>query len=263
MSRRQLWAAALLAGAAAPSAALGAYQQTFYFKTDDNPNQAYSSALQASGTSVATANNAEYALFSGVTGSSVQILNTRDTNNVGLHGIEIVSGTKSIGFQFSLGQNNTQDFKLLPTDTAGVVPMMNWNTLKAPTQQPKSGLDYGDTSNIESPTAGTIVDSTGAAVPGMSLTFSATNTWSVYGATQTGDKQLLNGYLDNTNAATPTTVTITGVPYASYDVYTYLGSDGNGRTGHITVASPPLPEPATFGVLGLAGIGLLTRRRQT
>jgi len=260
MSRRRLWAAAVLAGAAAPSAALGAYQQTLYFKTFDNPFTTYTAAT---GTSVATANNANYALFSGVTGSAVQILNTRDTNNVGLHGIEIVSGTSSIGFQFSLGQSNTQDFKLLPTDMAGFVPMQNWNTLKEPVQQPKAGLDYGDTSSIESPTAGTIVDNTGTAVPGAALTFSATNTWSVSGTSQTGDKQLLNSYLDNTNAKTPTTVTITGIPYATYDVYAYLGSDGNGRSGHVTVASPPIPEPATLGVLGLAGVGLLTRRRRT
>lgn len=260
MSHRRLWAAALLAGTAAPSAALGAYQQTLYFKTFDNPFTTY---MAATGTSVATANNANYALFSGVTGSTLQVLNTRDTNNVGLHGVEIVSGTNSIGFQFSLGQKNTQDFKLLPTDTAGFVPMQNWNTVKALTQQPASGLDYGDTSNIESPTAGKIVDNSGAVVPGATLTFSATNTWSVSGTSQTGDKQLLNSYIDNTNAKTPTSVTIGGIPYATYDVYVYLGSDGNGRTGHVTAASPPIPEPATLGVLGLAGVGLLTRRRRT
>lgn len=260
MSRRRVWAAALVAGAAAPSAALGAYQQTVYFKTFDNP---FTSYMAATGTSVATANNANYALFSGVTGSDLQVRNTRDTNNVGLHGIEIVSGTQSIGFQFSLGQNATNDLPIAPGDTAGFVPMKNWNAVRAPTQQPAKGLDYGDTSSIESPMAGAVVDDTGTVVPGIHLTFSATNTWSVSKTAQTGDKALLNGYLDNTNAATPTIVTITGIPYATYDVYTYLGSDGNGRTGHVTVASPPIPEPGTLSVLGLAGVGLLTRRRRT
>jgi hypothetical protein len=46
----------------------------------------------------------------------------------------------------------------------------------------------------------------------------------------------MNGYLDLAQGGSNlTVVTVKGVPFASYDIYAYVGSDGNGRTGHGTI----------------------------
>ena len=42
---------------------------------------------------------------------------------------------------------------------------------------------------------------------------------------------MMAGYLDDTGTAGDTVITVTGVPYAYYDVYAYLGSDANNRSG--------------------------------
>ncbi|HZL34352.1 MAG TPA: hypothetical protein VFC78_03515, partial [Tepidisphaeraceae bacterium] len=124
---------------------------------------------------------------------------------------------------------------LAATDTAGVIPEANWNN--APT-------NIGTTATVDSPTPGALVDSTGTAVAGASVTWTANNVWGVSQAASTagttGDRELMTGYLD-LNEAGPagktTSIAVTGVPYATYDVYVYVGSDGNGRVGHGTIGA--------------------------
>jgi hypothetical protein len=84
--------------------------------------------------------------------------------------------------------------------------------------------------NISGPTANSIVDNTGAVVPGLSLTWTANGTWSAPNAGP-GDLNMMSGYLDDTGAAGDTVLTVTGIPYAYYDVYAYVGSDANNRSG--------------------------------
>ena len=43
----------------------------------------------------------------------------------------------------------------------------------------------------------------------------------------------MNGYIDNIGGGGFATVDFQGIPYSSYDVYVYFGSDGNGRTGSV------------------------------
>jgi hypothetical protein len=137
----------------------------------------------------------------------------------------------SIGINFSAGQSNAANVTpLAATDTTGVIPQQNWNNAGG------TGLNgNGTTANVASPTPGVLVDNTAAATTA-AITWTSTNSWSISNAARSpADAQLLNGYLDNTSAATPTTVTVTGIPYAQYDVYAYVGSDGNGRTGHVSI----------------------------
>jgi hypothetical protein len=109
------------------------------------------------------------------------------------------------------------------TESAGVVPQVNWNN--------SDGAAMGTgAANISGPTANSIVDNTGAAVPGLSLSWSANGTWSAANAGP-GDLNLMSGYLDDVPAAGDTVITVSGVPYTYYDVYAYLGSDGNNRSG--------------------------------
>lgn len=136
----------------------------------------------------------------------------------------------AIGINFSAGQGNATNLApLASTDSTGVFTQANWNNA--------STAPGGTTANVASPNAGVLVDSNGA-VTAAGITWSSTNSWSVVNGTRTPEiAELLNGYLDNTNAATPTSVTVTGIPYATYNVIAYVGSDGNGRTGHATIGA--------------------------
>jgi hypothetical protein len=108
-------------------------------------------------------------------------------------------------------------------ESAGVAPQFAWNN--------SDGMQSGNSgANITSPTANSIVDNNGAVVPGLSITWTSNGTWSSPNAGP-GNPNLMAGYLDDTGTAGDTVITVTGIPYAYYDVYTYLGSDGNDRSG--------------------------------
>ncbi len=110
---------------------------------------------------------------------------------------------------------------LASTDLAGVVSSSNWNNA--------SGA--GDTlSNLDSDVGATAT----------SVTFTSDATWTAH-ATPSGatpDEILTNGYIDNTSNAAPITISFANLPFiGNYDVYLYYGSDGNNRTGTVTLAS--------------------------
>jgi hypothetical protein len=126
----------------------------------------------------------------------------------------------SVGLNFRRGSGE-QD--MAASESAGVVPQMNWNN--------SDGMASGDSgANISGPTAGALVDDTGAAVPGLSITWTSNGTWSSPNA-GAGDLNLMSGYVDDTGSAGDTVLNVSGIPYAHYDVYAYLGSDGNDRSG--------------------------------
>jgi len=139
----------------------------------------------------------------------------------------------SIGINFSGGQTNAQNIApLASSDLTGAVQQMNWNNAGG-----DGATGNGTNAQVQSPTAGVLVDSAGAATTA-AISWTSTNSWSIANSVRTpADAELLNGYLDNTAAATPTTITMTGIPYARYDVYAYVGSDGNARTGHLTLGT--------------------------
>jgi hypothetical protein len=130
------------------------------------------------------------------------------------------AGAASIGVNFRRGSGEQN---MTATESAGVVPQMNWNN--------SDGAATGTgAANISGPTANSIVDSTGAVVPGLAISWTANGTWSAPNA-GAGDLNMMSGYLDDTGTAGDTVFTVTGVPYAHYDVYTYVGSDANNRSG--------------------------------
>jgi hypothetical protein len=123
----------------------------------------------------------------------------------------------------SIGLNFRRQENMAPTESAGVVPQVNWNN--------SDGVASGNSgANVAGPTANSIVDDTGAVVAGLTVTWTANGTWSAPNIGP-GDLNLMAGYLDDTNAAGETVVTVSGVPYDYYDVYAYLGSDANNRSG--------------------------------
>ncbi len=123
-----------------------------------------------------------------------------------------------INFRRSSGEQN-----MAASESAGVVPQINWNN--------SDGAAVGNSgANVTGPMANSLIDDGGAVVGGMSITWTANGTWSAPNS-GTGDLNLMSGYLDDTGTAGETIISVTGVPYAFYDVYAYLGSDANNRSG--------------------------------
>lgn len=94
------------------------------------------------------------------------------------------------------------------TATTGVVPVSisGWNE-----------IDGNAGTNVEP-----IFDSTGTVIPDMTLSFTSNNS---YSTTNTNLGGLLDSYIDSGSIV----VTVTNIPYAEYDVYAYVGSNGNDR----------------------------------
>lgn len=137
-------------------------------------------------------------------------------------------GTIGINFLRSNGATS-----IAPTDVAGYIPQANWNNAGTTADPQIGGL-----AQILSPSSGTIVDGTGAAVAGLNVQWAAATTWSANNA-GTPDGNLMSGYIDNNGTFPTTFVRVTGVPYAHYAVIAYMGSDGNGRTQTVAVAGQP------------------------
>ena len=128
----------------------------------------------------------------------------------------------SVGINFRRGGPNFEQ-NMAASESAGVVAQTNWNN--------SDGMQVGaSNANISGPTANALVNDAGVVVPGISVNWTANGTFSAPNAGP-GNLNLMSGYLDDTGTAGDTVITVTGVPYANYDVYAYLGSDANNRSG--------------------------------
>jgi hypothetical protein len=131
---------------------------------------------------------------------------------VGLMGFASVANAAKIGVNF--GANYVS---LGSTETAGVVPQINWNNA--------SGT---------SGSANNVVDNSGAVTTADVSWASQWGTWSCNrGADTSGNAKLMTGYLDPTWSDYHVTVTVSQIPYALYDVYVYVGSASPNATGHV------------------------------
>lgn len=108
------------------------------------------------------------------------------------------------------------------SEVAGVVASAHWN----------------NASNAVSSAPLALVDASGAP-SGASVTWRADSTSRTSITDAAGNYRLMRGYLDN-GAQHPTTVTVSGLPLAGYDVYVY--ADGNNgwstRTGAYQLSGP-------------------------
>lgn len=136
--------------------------------------------------------------------------------------------TLAIGINFVSAGGFGSGIALPPNAWAGApdVAQRHWNQTA-----PLAGQS-GTTTDIVTPLAGTLVDSSGDPTPA-TVGFTMPTTWSTDNEGLTPYGKLFAGYLDS-NATTNCSVTVSDIPYASYDVHVYLGSDVNGRTGWIS-----------------------------
>ena len=101
------------------------------------------------------------------------------------------------------------------------------------------------TADIDSPNAGALSDNAGVTVS-TTITWSSNNSWNTNNGSADGDNQMMNSYLDNSGGQPVVPIAVTGVPYSSYTVVAYFGSDGNGRTGTIDIAEAASYSYSTF-----------------
>jgi hypothetical protein len=213
----------------------------------------------------------------------------RGSNNVGVHGIQIVetdgsvapnwvaaptampadpapllAGINSIGLNFVGGRGSTaepdghvEDDGIV-TGAAGVpsLAQSNWNNLTG----------FNGTA-----AAGSLLDKSGATLAGTNVSWASNNLWTIATADPADqDASLMKGYLD-TNDTSTTTVTVSDLPstWAKYDVYVYLDGDASaGRAGNYTITSTgdgtdmaTVSDTANWNVGAAAG-GTFTRANE-
>ena len=107
------------------------------------------------------------------------------------------------------------DNGLAVSGTAGVVPVNNWNLTG---DGSSNGLK--DNNGVSTSTTLTLAGGLGA--------------WGIGGAVQDPNGTYNNAIFDGYYNSVGSTLTLGSIPYAKYDLYVYISSDGDGRTGTIS-----------------------------
>ncbi len=124
--------------------------------------------------------------------------------------------------------------QLAATATAGVVAQQNWNNVDP----------LPEVLNQAGPFSGTVASllNNSGATTAMSVSWlcATTNGIDALSSHATGDQQMMDGFLAASISSgkvtwtqTSATVTISNIPYSQYDIYTYVGSDLNGREASV------------------------------
>ncbi len=121
----------------------------------------------------------------------------------GLLGTAMAAQASVISVNFEGGLNGAAPNGHDVTGTAGYVPVGNWNNASGP-------ANSGSLLNLSNSNGGN---------SGASVSWSTLNLWDLAnGDDLGGDNDMMSGYLDNFNG----NVTVSNVPYDSYDVYVYF-----------------------------------------
>lgn len=132
------------------------------------------------------------------------------------------SGVVGVKFVSELQSDNT----LLPADVTGLVPQRNWNSTWPLTSWRSQTGTQGD---VVSPTADTLLTSAGTA-SGVTLAWNFPGSAWANGQGGGSTQKLMDGYL-NVNSDTPGSITFSSIPYGTYDVLVYVGSNYDGAVG--------------------------------
>lgn len=129
-----------------------------------------------------------------------------------------------VGLSFNVKSSNNTGLTAAETAGASGARFANWNNV-----------------NVVSGSASlnTLVDSRGAQVTGVAVSLTAGNSGSAFSrglASPTNDVRLFDTVLDKFDG-TSATLSVTGIPYGSYDVYFYMADDGAARGGSFTVGT--------------------------
>jgi hypothetical protein len=139
--------------------------------------------------------------------------------------LTLPAGAAVIGVNFS--ENNANQGWLATTSSVG--PLGTSSAYFNNTNNPTGGPANSHTGTLASGTLGDLVDDSGAAVSGMTVTFNSSNPWYTASGTATNQAILDAGYLDDGGSGV--SITVNNIPYAQYNIYILLGSDqGAGST---------------------------------
>lgn len=150
--------------------------------------------------------------------------------------VPAVASADSIGVNFVGGGGPNTGSTLAASDVAGLVPQAFFNNATGAT-----GTLTGLVDNFDTTTAA-------------NLTFNSPNTWSAGTDVTTANGRLLNGYIDSGgSAATGASVTVTNVPYKSYDLIVYFDTDSSTpriADYEVTTSAGTLTQQAVVGHSG-------------
>ncbi len=110
----------------------------------------------------------------------------------------------SVGVNFG---SNRSGALLAATDTAGVVAQQNWNNA------PNASGSIGDAK-----------DGLGG-LTGMGVTWTTNESWDLGGSPVTGDGKLMKGWVATHSDSSASTIALSSIPYAQYDLYLYVSHD--------------------------------------
>lgn len=157
---------------------------------------------------------------------------------------------QSISFNFN---SDRELGELLPADSAGVVPSVNWNNFNG---IPSATGPYTQTAaDIDSPNAAVVTQGDGTQLPGVTISWTSNNSWNTNNGLSNNDNKLMNGYLDNSAGSPTTAIDLTGIPAVftdngGYSVIAYFGSDGNDRSGTVGITGGDVFSYNTFSAQG-------------
>lgn len=147
----------------------------------------------------------------------------------------------AIAFNSIAGEAGGGGIEFGPTVAVGApgVEQNNWNRTADLVNSVAGSM--GGVESIETPNTGALVDSSGEVVgdvnSGVALSFAAgRGSFSFAVQEFLPYQRLFNSFIfgtDQDGFSPDTTVTVSNIPYATYDAYVYFGSEFNGRTGTI------------------------------
>lgn len=143
--------------------------------------------------------------------------------------------TGAIGIQFV--SEMTPQNALSPRAVTGFVPQQNWNSTR-PLTTWNSG--EGSQLDIASPVADKLVNSAGAITPMTAKWTTPSNLWTT-GNSGTSTQKLFDGYLNVSDNA-PASITLSQIPYSTYDVIVYVGSVYDGALGYTELNNQPATD---------------------
>lgn len=129
------------------------------------------------------------------------------------------------------------DNNLLPVEVTGLVPQRNWNNTWALTGWRNQTGTQGD---IIAPTADVIVNSTGTATA-MTMSWAFPNSAWANGQGGGSTQKLLDGYL-NVSSETAGSLSLGSIPFVTYDVLVYAGSNYDGAVGYVRLNDNPATD---------------------
>ncbi len=140
-----------------------------------------------------------------------------------------VAFTAAIGINFVA--LDSPDGRVASNHPAGRIPQIHWNNT---TPLRSWSRPSGSHADIATPVAGAIVNGGGAVVPGLSLAWTSDSAGGSYNS-GSAERQLMDGFL-RASSSTPATVTLQGIPFASYHVFAYVGGGYDGQRASVAIA---------------------------